>query len=102
MKLKGKKIGVALTGSFCTYEKAFVQLRKLKKEGAEIVTIFSNASQTIDSRFGSPEDFYEESRRNYRVPPVAYDQPGRADRTKESFGSADYPSVYRQYCGKAG
>ncbi len=57
MKLKGKKIGVALTGSFCTYEKAFVQLRKLKKEGAEIVTIFSNASQTIDSRFGSPEDF---------------------------------------------
>ena len=57
MKLKGKKIGVALTGSFCTYEKAFVQLRKLKKEGAEIVTILSNASQTIDSRFGSPEDF---------------------------------------------
>ena len=57
MKLKGKKIGVALTGSFCTYEKTFVQLRKLKEEGAEIVTIFSNVSQTIDSRFGSPEDF---------------------------------------------
>ena len=52
MKLKGKKVGVALTGSFCTYEKAFVQLRKLKEEGAEIVTIFSNVSQTIDSRFG--------------------------------------------------
>lgn len=61
MKLKGKKIGVALTGSFCTYEKAFVQLRKLKEEGAEIVTIFSNASQTIDSRFGSPEDFMKEA-----------------------------------------
>lgn len=61
MKLKGKKIGIALTGSFCTYEKAFVQLRKLKEEGAEIVTIFSNASQTIDSRFGSPEDFMKEA-----------------------------------------
>ena len=61
MKLKGKKIGVALTGSFCTYEKVFVQLRKLKQEGAEIVTIFSNASQTIDSRFGSPEDFMKEA-----------------------------------------
>ena len=61
MKLKGKKIGVALTGSFCTYEKTFVQLRKLKQEGAEIVTIFSNASQTIDSRFGSPEDFMKEA-----------------------------------------
>lgn len=61
MKLKGKKIGVALTGSFCTYEKAFVQLRKLKEAGAEIMTIFSNASQTIDSRFGSPEDFMKEA-----------------------------------------
>ena len=40
MKLKGKKIGVALTGSFCTYEKAFIQLRKLKEEGAQIVTVF--------------------------------------------------------------
>lgn len=61
MKLKGKKIGIALTGSFCTYEKAFAQLRKLKEEGAELVTIFSNASQTIDSRFGSPEDFMKEA-----------------------------------------
>ena len=61
MKLKGKKIGVALTGSFCTYEKAFAQLRKLKEEGAELVKIFSNASQTIDSRFGSPEDFMKEA-----------------------------------------
>lgn len=61
MKLKGKKIGVALTGSFCTYEKAFAQLRKLKEEGAELVTIFSNASQTIDSRFGSSEDFMKEA-----------------------------------------
>ena len=61
MKLKGKKIGVALTGSFCTYEKTFVQLRKLKEEGAEIATIFSNVSQTIDSRFGSPQDFMKEA-----------------------------------------
>ena len=102
MKLKGKKIGVALTGSFCTYEKTFVQLRKLKEEGAEIVTIFSNVSQTIDSRFGSPQDFYEGSRRNYRIPPAAYYQSGRADWPQEPFGSADYPPMYRQYCGEAG
>lgn len=61
MKLKGKRIGVALTGSFCTYEKAFVQLRKLKEEGAEIVTVFSNAAQTTDSRFGRTEDFMREA-----------------------------------------
>ena len=61
MKLKGKKIGVALTGSFCTYEKAFVQLGKLKEEGAEIVTIFSNASQNTDSRFGTSEEFMKQA-----------------------------------------
>ena len=61
MKLKGKKIGVALTGSFCTYEKTFVQLRKLKEEGAEIATTLSNGSQTRDSRFGSPQDFMKEA-----------------------------------------
>ena len=61
MKLKGKRIGVGLTGSFCTYEKAFVQLGKLKEEGAEIVTIFSNASQNTASRFGTSEEFMKQA-----------------------------------------
>ena len=61
MKLKGKRIGVGLTGSSCTYEKAFVQLGKLKEEGAEIVTIFSNASQNTDSRFGTSEEFMKQA-----------------------------------------
>lgn len=63
MELKGKKIGVAVTGSFCTYEKVFEQLEKLKETGAEIVTIFSDASQTIDSRFGAAEDFMKKAER---------------------------------------
>ncbi|MCB5457964.1 dipicolinate synthase subunit B [Mediterraneibacter gnavus] len=57
MKLKGRKIGVAITGSFCTYEKVFQELRALKKEEAELQTIFSDAAQSIDSRFGNAEDF---------------------------------------------
>ena len=32
MELKGKKIGVALTGSFCTYKKVFQELENLAKE----------------------------------------------------------------------
>ena len=40
MELKGKKIGVALTGSFCTYKKVFQELEKLAEEGAQIQTIF--------------------------------------------------------------
>ena len=63
MELKGKKIGVALTGSFCTYKKVFQELEKLAEEGAQIQTIFSDAAQSIDSRFGKTEDFVKEARR---------------------------------------
>lgn len=57
MSLKGKKIGIAFTGSFCTYEKVFEELKKLVSEGAEVQPIFSEASQRINSRFGNAEDF---------------------------------------------
>lgn len=57
MSLKGKQVGVALTGSFCTYEKTFTELQKLVKEGAVVQTIFSDAAGTLDSRFGKAEDF---------------------------------------------
>lgn len=57
MEVKGKKVGIALTGSFCTFDKIFVELEKLVAAGAEVYTIFSNASQQISSRFGVPEEF---------------------------------------------
>ena len=59
MELKGKKIGVALTGSFCTFEKTFQELQKLKDMGADLYPILSNASQTISCRFGTPEMYLE-------------------------------------------
>ena len=61
MSLKGKRVGVALTGSFCTYEKVFRELQKLTDEGAIVQTIFSDAAQTIDSRFGKAEDFMKKA-----------------------------------------
>lgn len=57
MELKGKKVGVAFTGSFCTYDKAFTALEGLVAEGAQVQTIFSDISQKVDSRFGKAEDF---------------------------------------------
>lgn len=70
MSLKGKKIGVAFTGSFCTYKKVFEELKKLVEEGAEVQTIFSNASQTIDSRFGKAADFIAEAERITGIRPM--------------------------------
>ena len=61
MSLEGKTIGVALTGSFCTYEKAFEGIQNLVDEGALVQTIFSDASGTIDSLFGSAETFLKKA-----------------------------------------
>ncbi len=57
MEIKGKKIGIALTGSFCTFEKTFAELQKLADAGADIYPILSDASQTIESRFGKPDTY---------------------------------------------
>ena len=57
MKLAGLKIGVAFTGSFCTFQEAIESLKALKEEGAELYPILSFQSQKIDSRFGTAEGF---------------------------------------------
>ena len=57
MDIKGKKIGIALTGSFCTFEKTFAELQRLSDAGADIYPILSDASQTIESRFGKPDTY---------------------------------------------
>lgn len=62
MKLENKKIGIAFTGSFCTFEKAFTELRILKKAGADLYPIMSPASSTITSRFGTPDEYSEQIR----------------------------------------
>lgn len=40
MDLKGKKIGVALTGSFCTFEKIFKEMEKLAQLGGGYLPSF--------------------------------------------------------------
>ena len=70
MSLKGKRVGVALTGSFCTYEKVFQELTKLTNEGALVQTIFSDAAGTIDSRFGKAEDFIKKAEEITRQTPM--------------------------------
>jgi len=70
MSLKGKHIGVAFTGSFCTYEKVFAELQKLTEEGAVVQTIFSNASQTLDSRFGKSDDFMQKAEELTGIKPM--------------------------------
>ncbi len=57
MTIQGKNVGIALTGSFCTFHKVFPQIERLLAEKANVYTIFSERSQTTDTRFGKADDF---------------------------------------------
>ena len=55
-ELKGKKIGFAICGSFCTFKKAFAQLQSLIDAGAEVTAVMSFNAAALDTRFGKAED----------------------------------------------
>lgn len=54
-----KNIGIALTGSYCTYAKIFQALEDLTHTNANLFTIFSDHASTTDSRFGTCDDFLQ-------------------------------------------
>ena len=56
-KKNGKTVGLAFTGSFCTYEKMKGVVSRLVEEGYRVIPIFSNTAQTVNCRFGDAGDF---------------------------------------------
>lgn len=58
-KKNGKTVGLAFTGSFCTYEKMKGVVSRLVEEGYRVIPIFSNTAQTVNCRFGNAGDFIE-------------------------------------------
>ncbi len=50
---KGVRIGFAMTGSFCTFDRCFRQAEELRKMGAEIIPIMSETASGFSTRFGS-------------------------------------------------
>ncbi len=61
MSISKKNIGIALTGSFCTYSKVFPQIERLVAENANVFTIFSERSQITDTRFGEAHVFLQKA-----------------------------------------
>jgi len=53
---EGKRIGFALTGSFCTFEHAFEQMEALAALGAKITPIMSENAYSLDTRFFSAKE----------------------------------------------
>lgn len=54
-KLSGLRIGVAVCGSFCTFDKVFRQLEDLAAMGCELTAIMSFNASSLDTRFGEAE-----------------------------------------------
>ena len=57
MDLKGKNVGFAMTGSFCTLSRVLKELEKLAGTGATVFPIMSEIVYSTDTRFGSCEEF---------------------------------------------
>ena len=57
--LKNKKVGYALTGSFCTLEYSVKAMEKLRLMGADIWPIISENVKNCDTRFGSAKSWKE-------------------------------------------
>ncbi|MCL2404615.1 MAG: dipicolinate synthase subunit B [Defluviitaleaceae bacterium] len=56
---EGKRMGFALTGSFCTLDAALTIISDLVRSGAEVVSIISQSVDTMDTKFGTAEGLKE-------------------------------------------
>lgn len=60
--IKGLRIGFVMTGSFCTFSRAFEQAEILRDMGAELIPVMSENAAAVSSRFGSAEENTERLR----------------------------------------
>ncbi|MFT4004872.1 MAG: dipicolinate synthase subunit B [Lacrimispora sp.] len=70
MKLDGIKIGLAVTGSFCTFDKIENEVKTLVDRGADVYPIFSANVQTTDSRFGDTGEYIDRISAMTGHPPI--------------------------------
>lgn len=54
--LHNARIGCCMTGSFCTFEKAFAAFEQLRAAGAELYPIMSYNAYDLDTRFGTARE----------------------------------------------
>lgn len=82
MKLKGKKIGFILTGSFCTFQKTIEQMEKIIKEEAKVIPIMSYNSYKLDTKFGKARRIYWKNREYDWAKNYSYNSRCRANRSQ--------------------
>lgn len=66
----GQRIGIGLTGSFCTIDQVIPIIQELKANGYTVIPIVSHNLQTVDTRFGSSAHFLSEIERCAQYKPI--------------------------------
>lgn len=59
MLLEGVKVGIGITGSFCTFDTVLNEIKRLVDEGADVYPIMSYNASSLDTKFGLAEDWIE-------------------------------------------
>lgn len=59
MSLAGKRIGMGITGSFCTFDKVLPQIQKMVDDGADVIPILSNVVSATDTRFMTKQQLFD-------------------------------------------
>lgn len=59
MELTAKRVGFAVTGSFCTIGDVLPVMEELRRDGAELIPIFSNNVYDWDTRFFAAKDLID-------------------------------------------
>lgn len=54
------RLGLALCGSFCTFDRILEEIKVLRSRGYDIYPIMSYNASQIDTRFGKAEDFIQQ------------------------------------------
>lgn len=70
MSLDGIRIGFCMSGSFCTFGKAFEQARRLTELGARLTPVMSFNAAGLDTRFGSAAENVTEIERICGAPAI--------------------------------
>ena len=58
-ELKGLKVGMAFTGSFCTFKTILSVIENMKNAGVELYPVFSDHVMGMDTRFIKASEFME-------------------------------------------
>ena len=60
LKIKDKKIGFVLTGSFCTFKYTIPQIKRIIEEGGVVIPIMSKNAYNMDTKCGTALEFIKE------------------------------------------